>query len=74
MAQRVARAYRMVSTKPALVVAGLIPIHHLALEQANKHKARAQEFNYDAEEDRKETFRKWQAKWESAGNGAWTRW
>lgn len=41
MALRIAKAYRTVSNEAALVVAELIPVHHLTRERVNKHKARA---------------------------------
>lgn len=73
MALRVAKAYRTVSTQAALVVAGLIPVHLLVRERAERHRSGHARNTLKEEEIRQETFRCWQAEWQAAETGSWTR-
>lgn len=71
LAIRIVSAYRTTSTEAVLVLAGIIPIHIMAMERRECYKG-----NNTAQEKRthrEEAERKWQGEWEQAVKGEWTR-
>uniref|UniRef100_A0A2S2P6S8 Retrovirus-related Pol polyprotein from type-1 retrotransposable element R1 2 n=1 Tax=Schizaphis graminum TaxID=13262 RepID=A0A2S2P6S8_SCHGA len=74
MALRICSAYRTVSTEAAAVVAGIFPIHLLALEKALEKRARGNGTPADLakSESRSCVEDRWQNEWDTAENGRWT--
>lgn len=70
------RAYRTISTAPAMVIAGLVPAHLLVLERSERHRRKNQsEKNQKCvkKEIRDEVTHKCQFAWDCEPNGRWTR-
>jgi len=72
IAIRCVRAYRTVSTAAALVVSGMIPAHLLAMEQQKRYISRREGIEFNEEEERNATIRKWQEEWKNSDKGKWT--
>lgn len=70
IALRVARAYRTVSSKAALVLSGLIPWELLAEERTKRYK----DDSSDETDLREKTMVSWQAAWDKEEGGNTTRW
>jgi len=74
IAIRTIMAYRNVSTVAVLVIAKMIPAHHLSWERGERYKRRHEpDASRTTSEIRAETLRKWQAEWAKESNGGWTR-
>lgn len=73
MALRVSSAYRTVSNEAAMMVAGMPPIHLLAIERTQIERAKNQGIAVDrAKEDaRNHLIAKWQEEWDVAVNRRW---
>jgi retron-type reverse transcriptase len=72
-ALRVISGYRTVSEQAALVLASTPPIDLLAAERRTRYWGRDVEDHPGKEELREETLQRWQERWSSATEGAWTR-
>ena len=73
-ALRVASAYRTVSEPAVLIIAGVIPIAHLARERQAMYRRRAEHSLETAKrEEREHTLRRWQEDWSNETRGRWTR-
>lgn len=70
---RVASAYRTVSQDAVSVVASCLPIDILAGERQRQHrKKKAEQRQVFCEEERPESHRLWQVRWDSSTKGRWT--
>jgi len=70
---RVAAAYRTVSDDAANVVASLLPIDILAEERLRHHRKKKEERRTVlCEEERPESLRLWQERWDTSTKGRWT--
>jgi len=74
MALRVISAYCTVSNEAAMVVAGIVPIHILALERALMERSKSTGILKDVAraDANARSMLKWQSEWEAASNGRWT--
>ena len=71
-ALRVASAYRTVSEPAVMVIAGVLPIHHLARERQVIYRRKAEGRDIVAREERDRSFERWQREWEAESRGRWT--
>lgn len=75
IALRVAAAYRTVYSSAVMVIAGIVPAHLTVWERQERYYRQRGLLSIKKEdgEIRKELFRKWQAEWDAATTGRWTR-
>lgn len=72
-ALRVASAYRTVSEPAVMVIAGVIPIYHLARERQAIYRRRPEVGRESAAaEERDRSFDCWQREWDAESRGRWT--
>lgn len=69
LALRICRAYRTVGTEAAMVLADTIPWELKAREREELYRGTSR----TREEARRKTMERWQERWSSAKDGAWTR-
>jgi len=74
MALKIASVFCSVSTEAAAVVAGILPIHLMALVRSLVKRAMENGTTADVAktESRGHVEVKWQNEWDSASNGRWT--
>ncbi|BES90458.1 Reverse transcriptase (RNA-dependent DNA polymerase) [Nesidiocoris tenuis] len=71
-ALRIISAYRTVSGPAALVIAGTIPVHLLALERGRQYEGRRDGVPTDRKAQREASMRQWQQDWRRESRGRWT--
>ena len=72
-AVRVASAYRTISYDAVCVIAGMIPIRLVILEDCKCYESRSRTLTKsDRSEHRGKTIQDWQVEWDNSGKGRWT--